>query len=156
MKMNKLLVLALAGLILAVTASANAFAMIPEAKMIDDSNNGGGLNAAWVINPGNSYSYARSTQFSETDKWDYLAQTKSLDTEALFTYSSQGLYPTMDQKSQGVVFNRYGQGYQAPTTLTTSSTTYSGTMSVSLGFYPHYLGYYYFANPMKNENLVVT
>jgi hypothetical protein len=156
MRTRSILSLAIAGIILAVTANASALAMIPEAKLIDDPNNDGGLNAAWVVNPSNSYSVYRSTQFTETDKWIYDAEDTTLETEALFAYFSFGLEPTMSQISHGVVMGRYGDTYQAPTTLTTCSTPDSYTMSVSLGFYPHYTGYYYFANPMRNEALTVT
>lgn len=145
--------LVLAAAVLAVVTSGSAFAMIPQASLVDSS---GGLNAQWDNNPNNRYTIYRGNSLTERDTWMYSSHAVSASTDAIYFYSCPGTMKTMDQIYYANQFSQYGQGVTRDTSVQVGSSTGSYTYQISLGFYPHVSPFYtYFANPMKPESLTV-
>lgn len=154
MKYNKVFVLAFAAIILAVVASGNASAMTPQASLVDSSN---GLAAQWDNNPNNILGAQSGGTIYETDCWMYSSHAVSASTDAIYYYISQGTASPQGQITYANQFSQYGQGVTRQTGVTAGSSTGTYSYQISLGFFPHVSPWYtYFANPMKQETVVIS
>ncbi|CAJ36185.1 hypothetical protein [Methanocella arvoryzae] len=131
MKYNKVFVLAFAAIILAVVASGNASAMVPQASLND------GPSAGWDNDPSNSFTVARGSTFSETCKWVYATDDISGNIDGVYCYSSIYTSPQYNQVLYRDLLSAPGQSQERSTTVTASSTNYGANKpyNICLGFW---------------------